>query len=199
MFIYPLKYPFVYSILLLVCSFVTIPEIIGSIPDCKQLNTKAQRETNTRPAYYSCFPGVHAFKMSVCEIIYSQQNRTFEVKCYLFQDDLRATLYDDPNNGILSPEIVVPYIQRHLTITINNQKQSLQLTSLNQKDEQILAQFTILAAPNVAKINNIGIQNSLLLEKFAKQINMVYVYYPNEQNKRAKMLDAQKNQDIFEF
>lgn len=144
-------------------------------------------------------PPFHAFKMSVCEIIYKPQSHNFEVKCYLFQDDLRETLYNDPKNGLLSPEIVVPYIQKHLAISVNQQQQPLQYTSLQTKEEQILVQFSMAAAPNTSKISNISVQNNLLLEKFSKQVNVVYVYYPTEQNKHTKMLNLQKTQDIFEF
>ena len=42
----------------------------------------------------------HDFKMSVTELVFSEEKKTFEVKVYLFVDDLTATLAGDPNAAI---------------------------------------------------------------------------------------------------
>ena len=151
------------------------------------------------------FPGplnsgpAHAFKMSVCEIIYAPQRRAFDVKCYLFQDDLRETLYNDPANGLLSPEVVGKYILRHLELTVNGQTQTLNFQELRTKDDQVLAQLSTNALPTNAKVGQLGVQNNLLLDKFNSQVNMVYVYYPNEQSKHTKLFDIRKTQAVFDL
>jgi hypothetical protein len=154
-----------------------------------------------RDPSFTAFMGtliVHPFKMSICEIVYLSQTRNFEVKCYLFQDDLREALYNDPLNGALSAEVVTPYIMRQLEIVVDGQKQPLQYQNLRTKDDQVLAQFVTpsLTASGVTKMT---VTNRLLIEKFSRQINMVYVYYPTETNKRTKMFDVNKTSEIFNF
>ncbi len=141
---------------------------------------------------------VHPFKMSVCEVVYLAQTRNFEIKCYLFQDDLRETLYNDPVNGALTQETVAPYIARQIEIVVDGQKQALQCENLRTKGDQVLVRFVTptMKASGVAKL---GITNRLLIEKFSRQINMVYVYYPNEGNKRTKTFDVNKTWDTFDF
>lgn len=142
---------------------------------------------------------LHAFKMSVSEVIYNAQRRGFEVKCYLFQDDLRETLYNDPFNGALSADKVGPYILRNFEMNVNGQAQKLNLAALRTKDDQVLVEFTAPAMPANTKISKVEIRNQLLLDKFSSQVNMVYLYYPDEQNKHTKMFDARKTQAAFEL
>lgn len=141
----------------------------------------------------------HAFKMSVCEIVYAPQRRAFDVKCYLFQDDLRETLYNDPMNGLLSADVVGKYVLGHLELSVNGQVQTLRLQELRTKDDQVLVQLTGLALPANTKVNQLAVQNKLLLDKFGSQVNMVYVYYPNEQSKHTKMFDIRKTQATFDL
>lgn len=149
--------------------------------------------------FYAGGGALHAFKMSVSEVIYNAQRRGFEVKCYLFQDDLRETLYNDPQNGALSSDKVGPYILRNFDMTINGQTQKLNLQSLRTKDDQVLVEFTAPALPANTSISKVDIRNQLLLDKFSSQVNMVYLYYPDEQHKHTKMFDARKIQAAFEL
>ena len=141
-------------------------------------------------------PPLHPFKMSVCEVVYMSQPRHFEVKCYLFQDDLRETLYADPLNGALTADKVGPYLREHLALGVNGQAQTLQLREVRLKEEQILVRFETGSIPP-GNIKQVSVDNRILLEKFDKQVNMVYLYYPNEQSKRTKAFDKQHQQEVF--
>lgn len=171
-----------------------------------QPNAHTSRIAGWIGALMLAFPGLlnsaheHQFKMSVCEIVYAPQRRAFDVKCYLFQDDLRETLYNDPANGLLTADPVSNYILRHLELTVNGQNQALTFRELHTKDDQVLVQFSTNALPtSIPTINQLDVKNNLMTDKFSNQVNMVYVYYPTEQSKHTKLFDAQKTQAIFEL
>jgi hypothetical protein len=52
----------------------------------------------------------HDFKMSVCEIVYVPENQGFDVKFYLFADDLKAAVYGNPEAAELAAEVAGNYV-----------------------------------------------------------------------------------------
>jgi hypothetical protein len=139
----------------------------------------------------------HDFKMSVCEIVYSTDNEAFDVKFYLFQDDLKAALYNNPDAPTIEGNKASEYILRHFNLNINGQAQSLVFQSLKEKNDQVLAQFSTQKIP-LASLSKMQVKNNLLLEKFREQINMVYALLPGR-DKLVQMLNATKTEAGFSF
>ena len=86
-------------------------------------------------------PFLHDFKMSVCELIYEPSDRHFDVKVYLFTDDLTQALTGDPRATLPTREAISQYILQHLELYVNNSRQELQFYSIRQKEEQTLLHF----------------------------------------------------------
>lgn len=137
----------------------------------------------------------HPMKMSVCEVVYQPASRVFLVKCYLFQDDLRETLYNDPYKGTLDQGHVEPYLKQHVLVRFDQAAQNLQFQGIQTKNEQILVTFTV-PMPTVG-VQSIAVNNTLLVGKFSNQTNMVYLYYPNEQNRQVRMCNVQQTAATF--
>ena len=57
----------------------------------------------------------HDFKMSVCEIVYQPELSNFEIQLYIFQDDLKETIYGNPEAERLESHPVAEYINKHLS------------------------------------------------------------------------------------
>ncbi len=132
-------------------------------------------------------PFLHDFKMSVCELIYEPSDRHFEIKVYLFTDDLTQALTGDPRAPLPPREAISQYVQQHLELYVNNSHQQLQFYSIRQKEEQTLLQFrtpVLSASPS-----QIYVKNDLLLEKFSEQSNMVYLIAPG----KSKQVEALGN------
>ncbi len=138
----------------------------------------------------------HDFKMSVTEVVYTQESKVFEVKFYLFTDDLTATISGDPNAALPASEAIGNYILKHFELTINGGKQALTFQSIRQKNDQVLATFqTPVFTQKITKIN---VKNSLLIEKFREQTNMVYALLPGK-GRETLMLNAGKVEGELKF
>ncbi len=139
----------------------------------------------------------HDFKMSVCEIVYSAENEAFDVKFYLFQDDLKSVLYDNPDAPTIEEIKASEYILRHFNLNINGQAQALVFQSIKGKNDQVLAQFSTQKIP-LSSLSKMQVKNNLFLEKFREQINMVYALLPGR-DKLVQMLNATKTEAGFSF
>lgn len=138
----------------------------------------------------------HDFKMSVTEVVYSSDTRAFEVKVYLFIDDLTATMTGDPKASLPASKTIGDYVLKHLELSVNGGKQLLSFQSIRQKNDQVLATFSTPVFPQ--KITKINVKNSLLIEKFKEQTNMVYALLPGK-GRETQMLNATDNEGEFSF
>lgn len=145
----------------------------------------------------SAYPAAHDFKMSVCEINYVAEKESFEVRFYIFQDDLKEALYDNPSADELAEQQVISYILEKVKLRVDGQPISLTFSEMKEREDQVKVVFhsSKFKAENIF---NLLISNQLLLEKFKTQTNMVYVTMPG-QNKMTKILNAGKNEGVFEF
>ncbi len=134
-------------------------------------------------------PPAHEFKMSVCEVVYEPSDRHFGVKAYLFIDDLTEAITGDAQAALPARDQIEQYVQTHLQLHVDGQKQVLTFQSIRQKEEQVQLQFTAPAlATNPQKV---GVANNMLLEKFGEQTNMVFLIMPGN-SKKAEALDAKR-------
>lgn len=140
---------------------------------------------------------MHEFKMSVCEVIYLPENQAFDLKFYLFQDDFKETLYGNPLAEKIEATAARDYILKHFELIVNGQQQPLSYQDMREKSDQVLLQFTSQKIP-ISGISKIRVKNSLLLEKFRKQINMMYFLFP-EKPKQTLMLNATRTEGELSF
>ncbi len=138
----------------------------------------------------------HDFKMSVTEVVYSAETKAFEVKFYLFTDDLTATLAGDKNAPLPASKDIGDYVLKHFELSVNGGKQTLTFQSIRQKNDQVLATFSTPVFPQ--KITEINVKNSLLVEKFREQTNMVYALLPGK-GRETKLLNASTTEGAFTF
>jgi hypothetical protein len=138
----------------------------------------------------------HDFKMSVTELVFSEEKKAFEVKVYLFTDDLTATLAGDPNAALPASKAIGDYVLKHFELSVNGGKQALTFQSIRQKNDQVLATFS--SPVFTQKIKKITVKNSLMLEKFKEQTNMVYAILPGK-GRLTEMLDEGDIVGEFEF
>ncbi|MCC6724030.1 MAG: hypothetical protein IT258_05930 [Saprospiraceae bacterium] len=138
----------------------------------------------------------HDFKMSVTEVVYKEETKAFEVKVYLFIDDLTATLTGDPNAALPTSKTIGDYVLKHLELNVNGGKQVLSFQSIRQKNDQVLATFSTPVFTQ--KIKKINVKNSLLIEKFREQTNMVYALLPGKV-RETELLNAGDVEGEFSF
>jgi hypothetical protein len=141
-------------------------------------------------------PLVHDYKMSVTEVIYQPATASFEVKFYLFSDDITATLTGNPASVLPGRDAINTYILQHFELKVNGTKQALDFFSIRNKEDQVLVQFNTPAfAGNIA---NIAVRNTLMTDKFQEQTNVVYAIVPGK-NKKTEMLDGKRSEGYFSY
>ena len=140
-------------------------------------------------------PAPHDFKLSVCEIIYTPENEAFDLKFYIFQDDLKATLYNNLNAPEIETKAAGDYILKHFNLSLDGQPQALTFQSIKEKNDQVLVEFTTSKISPKAN-TKMAVKNTLFLEKFRDQINMLYLILP-EKSKMTLMLNATKTEGSF--
>lgn len=148
------------------------------------------------PFFFAFGNADHDFKMSVTEVVYTDERKAFEVKVYLFIDDLTATLIGDPNAALPASKTIGDYVLKHLELNVNGSKQVLTFESIRQKNDQVLATFSTPVF--IQKIKKINVKNSLLIEKFKEQTNMVYAILPGK-GRETELLNAGDLVGEFDF
>ncbi|GAB4250831.1 MAG: hypothetical protein Kow0027_14460 [Saprospiraceae bacterium] len=137
----------------------------------------------------------HDFKMSVCEMTFPLENEDLQLKFYLFQDDLKAALYDNPDAPNIDEEKAAAYIADHFKISVNGQVATLHFNSMRMKNDQVLLEFTCPGTRFRSPVQ-LGVHNTILVEQFRKQVNMVYLNAPGK-DRITLMLHASKTDGTF--
>ena len=140
---------------------------------------------------------IHDFKMSVCEMVYAPEKEAFDVKFYLFQDDLKQTLYGNQDVRSIDGEEARDYILKHFEMSANGLKQPLSYQSMREKDDQVLVQFRTAKIP-LEGLSGVQVKNSLLTGTFREQINMVYLVLLGKP-KQTLMLNAMRTEGELSF
>ncbi len=145
---------------------------------------------------FDCSTTFHPFKMSVCEITYIEEKEIFDVRFYVFQDDLKETLYGDPQSPNLAADSASSYILKKVKLSLSGQPVHLAFSEMKEKEDQVMVVF------HSGKINlhtnpNLLVSNCLLIEKFRKQTNMVYLSLPGRP-KLTQILNAGKTEGRFD-
>lgn len=144
----------------------------------------------------------HEYHASVTNMQYNPKERSFEVSIRLFTDDLERTLtrensgqrviFDkkyEKNNDLLLER----YIRKHFAVeTI--QKQRKVFTYVGHETEAD-AQWVYLELPYPEPVKGMNLQQSVLLDMFDDQVNLVTVKYNTEK----KTVLFRKNQAVQEI
>jgi len=127
--------------------------------------------------------GMHPFHVSVSEIFYNEKNESFEITMKVFTDDLENALrayskydiYLDDNldeKGI--SKWIREYLQLNFSLEVNGQKvEPLFLGAEAEMD----AVWCYLEVRDIRNIKSIHVHNSVLMELFPDQVNLVHVDY----------------------
>jgi hypothetical protein len=124
---------------------------------------------------------LHPLHVSTTEISYNSKQKSAEIFCKLFTDDFENALRKqnktkiDLTAPVLHKEmdaIIKKYMQNHLQITINNQKQTQTYVGYEIDREVVNIYMEIESVKPFEKVN---ISNRILYEFFEDQMNIVHV------------------------
>ncbi|WP_299685811.1 DUF6702 family protein [uncultured Dokdonia sp.] len=123
---------------------------------------------------------VHKYYLSVTDIEYNQETASLQMITRLFYDDLEDVLRERYDETIIvdatsDQEILDTYIKKYLRkkvkITVNGAPQTLSFLGKEYEDDYIVCYIEIT---NVSSIQTVEIENTLLMDAFTEQKNMVH-------------------------
>ena len=123
----------------------------------------------------------HPIFVSVTEIEHNAKDKTLEISCKLFTEDFENTLRKHYKGKVdlldekLKPAmgtVVNDYIQKHLSLTVDNKKMALQFIGFEQQEEGIISYFQ---ADNISVAKNINVFDDLLYDYSPQQMGIIHV------------------------
>jgi len=130
----------------------------------------------------AAMPGkFHPFHVSVMEINHNAADKTLEISCKIFTDDIEAVLAKNYNAKVdlINPtakavmdSLVKKYIFSHLQISVDGKKAAFTYIGYENEKE---AAYSYIEVENIASVKKLEISNSILYDRFDDQINIIHV------------------------
>jgi len=146
---------------------------------------------------------LHPFYISVTEINHNDKEKTLEVSCKIFIDDLESTLKKNYNTAVdLSNEkqetqndkFISDYIFKHLILNADGKSSKMNYIGFEKDGESVYCYFEIANVPTLKKLD---ITNSLLQDFTDKQINIMHITVKGK--RKSYKLDFPNKQASFSF
>ena len=130
-------------------------------------------------------PNKHDFHTSITEMRYNPKTKSFEISLRVFTDDLEKTLSVNNQNKKFVIEnmdkndpFIEQYVRKHFVVTTpKNQKLVYQYVG---KEKERDATWIYLEMPVNEPLKGSKIQNSVLMDSFEDQTNIVNIFVSNE-------------------
>lgn len=125
--------------------------------------------------------GMHKFYMAIYQINYAPEKKMLQITARIFVEDLNKALEKKYNKktflgsgkeSIESEELLKKYLAEKFSIKVNGQSKAINLLS-EEMDGDVLVCY--LKINDITKIKSLEICNSVLVECFAEQQNIVNI------------------------
>ncbi len=145
----------------------------------------------------------HPFYVSVTEIQYNAKDKTLEVSCKIFADDMEEVLkknyaksvdLGNEKQVVQNNALIQDYITKNLAVFANGRGAKLQFVGYERDKESVYCYFEIA---NIAELKKIDVTNSLLQDLNDQQINIMHVVVNG--NRKSYKLDYPKKEASFVF
>lgn len=146
---------------------------------------------------------VHPFYISVTEINHNATDKTIEVSCKIFVDDMEEVLrksnkgtvnLSEAKNLEQNNKMIETYLRQHLSIKADGKTIALQFLGFEKESESVYCYFE---ATNISSVKKIELTNSLLQDLTEQQINIIHVTVKGE--RKSTKLDNPKKDAVFSF
>jgi hypothetical protein len=147
--------------------------------------------------------GKHPIFMSVTEIEHNAKDKTLEISCKIFTDDLEKALRQtykgtvdliNPKDKAVMNKLVSDYVQNHLAVAVDGKKTAMQFIGYEQQEEGILSYYQV---NNITAVRKIDITDNILYEYKKEQIEIIHVTVDG--NRKSTKLNNPDEKASFEF
>jgi hypothetical protein len=124
---------------------------------------------------------LHPIFVSVTQIDHNAADKTLEISCKIFTDDFEQTLRQQNNTKVdlLDPAykqamnvLINNYIQKHLQLTVDEKKVTMQFLGYERKEDGIVS---YLQVNNIATVKKITVTDNILYESKPEQMQIIHV------------------------
>jgi len=153
---------------------------------------------------YSFLLALHPVHLSVTEIQHSEKDKALQITSRIFIDDLELSIRNklkqpeldimNPKNGMTTDQLAGNYLNEHLNILIDGK---LQKTNLLGHETEGFAIIFYIEVANVKKFKTLEVLNSVIMETYEDQSNLVHVTYKGPV--KSVRLVRDKPSEIFRF
>jgi hypothetical protein len=123
----------------------------------------------------------HPFFISVTEINHNAKDKTIEISCKTFTDDLETCILKTsgvkldlfrPKDEAQAEKAIADYIKKHLQLKADGKPLQLEFIGFERENEAVWSYFQVSNVPSVKKID---VQTNVLFEASDKEINLLHV------------------------
>ncbi len=130
----------------------------------------------------------HEFHVSKCQIEFNPQEKALEISMHIFIDDLEEALR---NNGsgklfigteketVQADDYLFQYLTKHFQLKVNDKEVEYNFVG-KETSEDLQAIWCYLEITNIEAVESIVVENSLLMEMFADQKNIIHIIMPDK-------------------
>jgi hypothetical protein len=152
----------------------------------------------------ACTGMFHPFFVSMTDVNYNNKEKSLEISVRIFTDDFENTIrknHPETKIDILHPAnaqqmngFVKEYLQQHLQLMVNGKPVTLAYVGYEQQSESIWTYFEV---DNIAAVQKISVENTILHDYSDKQINLMHLKVNS--NEQSDKLDYPKSSALFVF
>ncbi|MFM2146712.1 MAG: hypothetical protein RL732_1548 [Bacteroidota bacterium] len=134
------------------------------------------------PAGVSSGKGLHPFFVSVTEIGYNEGERSLEISCKVFTDDLEKALrkvhgpgvdlYHPKDKAVLEEQLSV-YITRKLKLVVEGKPVQLHFIGYELEEQSTFSYFEVKELPKPPR--KVDVSNALFYELYEKQMGIIHL------------------------
>lgn len=124
---------------------------------------------------------VHAFHVSVCEIVFDEEERQLEITHRIFLDDLELGLnqWSDQRVDVLNPsdpkaldELIGKYLSEKTSYQLNGKNMVSKYLG-SEREEAVMYCYQVIT--DVKKMKALNVTNEVLMDLYDDQSNIIHV------------------------
>jgi len=151
----------------------------------------------------SYLPSRHPFYVSICQIDHNAKTKSLEVTFKIFTEDLESALeaqgaerlhLGSERESVKTDRYILSYLKSHVTLQVDGDTVAFKYLG---KEIEMDETWCYVEVPNVPSVNKLTIRNSLLMENFEAQQNIVHVKVGGKQ--KSLVLWKDKREGSVEF
>ena len=148
----------------------------------------------------------HEFHISKCLIEFNEKEKALQFTLHLFIDDLEEALKLQGADKLFictekeaetAEDYIYKYLQQKLSISLEGKEVGYTFIG-KEMSEDMVAVWCYLEIENVENIHQLHVKNSILLEAFDDQKNIISIIGPNKK-KGYLLFNNAKNEETLEF